>query len=216
MYLHCNRSCRARKMQRAGIWIHRHAIESKRETRIRLPFPPEFSCDLPPRKAKTSGKPGIHGSGCDSGRERSRSENARNSSNFQRGHHQQPSFGCAGCRWSGKPIRRKLARFATDRHASRNPTCFLSTLSRSLLSSRSRTIFLLPPPPPFRRRFRFTCTARSLASLFHVARDVAFPDLFRLYGTFKAEIPLDCQSFSGATGYPTESRRPHLSRLSIV
>jgi len=50
----------------------------------------------------------------------------------------------------------------------------------------------------------------SLASLFHAARDAAFPDLFRLYGFFKAEIPPDCQSFIEATGFPAESRRPRL------
>lgn len=116
--------------------------------------------------------------------------------NFQRGRHQQPSFGCAGCAPVWKANSGKLARFATDRHASRNPTCFLSTLARFAFIL-SRTIFLSPPPPLLSFHLQPVPSRPFSTPL----GDIAFPDLFRLYGSFKAEIPSNCQSFIEATAY---------------
>lgn len=161
------------------------------------------------RKAKTSGKPGIW----ERRRREERGEKARNSFNFQRGHRQQPSFGCAGWRWSGKPIRGNLLDSPSTDMPQEIPRVFSQ---RSLLSSLGQSfspVVLFPFPflPHATVALSFHVLAtRSLASLFHAARDVAFPDLFRLYGSFQTEIPLDCQSFSEAIGYPAKSRRPHL------
>lgn len=164
-YLHCNCLRVVRKIQRAGIRIQRHAIESTQGPGVLV---------TSRRRAKTSGKPGIHY--CDGGGERKGSENARNSSQLSAGSPSAAIFRLRWLRWSGKPTRGKLARFATDRHASRNPTCFLSTLAFIL----SRTIFLPRPPAvpfpflPFSTAVLVSPATRSLASLFQAARRHSF------------------------------------------
>lgn len=87
---------------------------------------------LPRRQAKTSGKLRIH-----------RPRRGEILPTFSGVTSQQSSFGAG---WSGKSTRGKLARFATDRHASRNPTCFLS--ASVLASILPRTIFRSSPPSP--------------------------------------------------------------------
>lgn len=81
----------------------------------------------------------------------------------------------------------------------------------------------LSPPSPF--SLSLSCpvalsfhvlATRSLASLFHAARDVAFPDLFRLYGSFKTEIPLDCVKVSAMRLDIQQNRSAGIFRLSIV
>lgn len=96
--------------------------------------------------------PGYIGS-CGGGR----SENARNSPNFQRGHHHQPSFGAG---WSGKPARETCS----IRH---RPTClekshvFFSQCARALAFILSRTIFL--PLPTRSTLFLFRAAVVSLS-----------------------------------------------------
>lgn len=72
----------------------------------------------------------------------------------------------------GSQLGEKLARFATDRHASRNLTCFLS--ASTLASILSRTIFRSSPA-----LHQFSTVAVRLLTRVspHPAHDVAFPDL---------------------------------------
>jgi len=142
-----------------------------------------------------------------------------NSSNFQRGHHQQPSFGCAGCiGWESQ-----LGETCSIRH---RPTCLKKSHVFSLNARAfilSRTIFLPRSIPlslslfyPFPPLFSFHLQPVPLRPFSTPLTTAAFLDLFRLYGSFKAEIPPDCQSFIGATEYPTQSYSDRIFPLSIV
>ena len=137
-----------RKIQRAGIWIHRHAIESTRGA--------QSSCHLP-SKSKDKRKVRDTWSGAERGKEWEREKIPPTFSEVTISSH----LSAALAALVGKANSGKLARFATDQHASRNPTCFLSTLAllSSLGQSFSPALSLFPFPfsTPFRRYSRFTC-----------------------------------------------------------
>ena len=99
-----------------------------------------------------------------------------NSSNFQRGHHQQPSFGCAGCiGWESQ-----LGETCSIRH---RPTCLKKSHVFSL-NARARFYPLSDNlSPPLYPSFPFLPLSavilvlpatRSSATLFHAAHDRSF------------------------------------------
>jgi len=121
-------------------------------------------------------------------------------SNFRRRGHRSATTRQVGCsRW--KANSRKLARFAIERHASRDPACFLSAPAFIL----SRTI-LLPPSAPSPRHGRTAAAIRSSLTsatwLPQTSSDSTDRSTERRYAA-------DCQSFIGA-------RRARISRGVIA
>lgn len=129
----------ARKIQRAGIWIHRYAIESTRGTEALA-----ISSFEEQRQAKSLGytSKGSGGGGGGGSGERKGVRTREIPPTFS-GVTISSHLSAALAALVGKANSGKLARFATDRHASRNPTCFLST--RSLLSSLGQYFSPFPP-----------------------------------------------------------------------
>lgn len=133
--------------------------------------------------------------------------------NFQRGHHQQPSFGCAGCAGRESQLGENLLDSPPTDMPQEIPRVFSQ---RSLLSFLGQSFSPDHPPSlsrscPFPLLLSFYLQPVPSRPFSKPLSDIAFPDLFRLYGSFKAEIPPDCQSFIEATAYPAESRSPRLS-----